>query len=107
MNSPTPEQLNEVLFRIVPAIHPLRVILFGSAARGEMGPDSDIDLLVVMPDGTHRRHTMVELHRLFMGLPFPVDVVVATPDDLQKRQNSSSYIYSAALREGRELYAAR
>ena len=106
MKNPTTEQLNEVLHRIVPAIHPLRVILFGSAARGEMGPDSDIDLLVIMPDGTHRRHTMEELHRLFMGLPFPVDVIVATPSDLQRRQNSPSFIYTTALREGRELYAS-
>jgi predicted nucleotidyltransferase len=106
MNSPTTEQLNEVLECIVPAIHPLRIILFGSAARGEMGPDSDIDLLVIIPDGGHRLHTMEELHRLFMGLSFPVDVVVATPSDLQRRRNSPGFIYATALREGRELYAA-
>lgn len=106
MNSPTPEQLNEVLHCIIPSIHPLRIILFGSAARGEMGPDSDIDLLVIIPDGSHRLHTMEELHRLFMELSFPVDVVVATPSDLLRRQNSLGYIYATALREGKELYAA-
>lgn len=103
---PTPEQLNEILRRIVPVIHPLRVILFGSAARGEMGPDSDIDLLVVMPDGTHRRRTMEEAHCLFTGLPFPVDVVVATPSDIERHAHSPGYIYATVLREGRELYAA-
>ena len=106
MKSPTPEQLHELLQRIVSAIHPLRVVLFGSAARGEMGSDSDIDLLIIMPDGTHRRHTMEELHGLFMGLPFPVDVIVTTPSDLEKRQHSPGYIYATALQEGREIYAA-
>lgn len=106
MQKPTHEQLEEILQRIVPTLHPLRVILFGSAARGEMGPDSDIDLLVVMPDGTHRLHTMEEAHCLFRGLPFPVDVIVATPSDLEKRKHSPNFIYATALREGRELYAA-
>ena len=106
MSYPTTEQLDELLRRIIPVMHPLRVILFGSAARGEMGPDSDIDLLVVMPDGTHCRHTMEELHGLFMGLTFPVDVIVTTPSDLEKRKNSPGYICATALHEGRELYAA-
>ena len=106
MRYPTIEQIDELLHRIVPAIHPLRVILFGSAARGEMRPDSDIDLLVVMPDGTHRRHTMEELHCLFMGLSFPVDVVVTTSSELERRQHSPGYIYATALFEGKELYAA-
>lgn len=44
--------LDELVKRTVEAVRPLRIILFGSAARGEMGPDSDIDLLVVMPEGS-------------------------------------------------------
>ena len=79
MAYPTNEQLDELLRRIIPVMRPLRVILFGSAARCEMGPDSDIDLLVVRPDGTHRRHTMEEIHGLFMGLTYPVDVIVTAP----------------------------
>ena len=43
--------------RIVAAVHPLRIIVFGSAARGDMNADSDIDVMVVMPDGTHRLKT--------------------------------------------------
>lgn len=103
---PTQAQLDELIRRIVDRIHPLRIILFGSAARGEMTRDSDVDLLVVVPEGTHRRHTMEELHRLFTDLPFPVDVIVSTPTDLQRRQHTPGYIYAPALREGRELYAA-
>jgi len=106
MQKLTSEQLDEILQRLVPTLQPLRVILFGSAARGEMGPDSDIDLLVVMPEGTHRRHTMEEAHCLFTGLPFPVDVVVATPSDIERHAHSPGYIYATILREGRELYVA-
>jgi len=103
---PTQEQLDKILQRVIEAVHPLRVILFGSAARGEMTPDSDVDLLVVMPDGTHRRHTMEYLHTRFSGLPLPVEVVVATPTDLERYGRSVGLIYRAALEEGRELYAA-
>lgn len=103
---PTSEQLNELVQRIVMTVHPLRVILFGSAARGDMGFDSDIDVLVVMPDGTHRRHTTEMLHRQFFGIPYGIDVLVATPVDLEKYRESVGLIYHTILEEGRELYAA-
>jgi predicted nucleotidyltransferase len=48
-----PQLLDGLVRRIVQAVHPLRIILFGSAARGQMGPHSDLDVLVVMPDGIH------------------------------------------------------
>jgi len=103
---PTSEQLNELVQRIVATVHPLRIILFGSAVRGDMGADSDIDVLVVMPDGTHRRHTAELLHRQFFGIPYGIDVVVATPADLDKYRHSVGMIYRTILEEGRELYAA-
>jgi predicted nucleotidyltransferase len=104
--APTQEQLDLILHRVIDAVHPLRVVLFGSAARGEMTPDSDVDLLVVMPNGTHRRHTMEYLHTQFSGLPFPVEVVVATTHDLERYGRSNGLVYRWALEEGRELYAA-
>ena len=54
---PDQQALDELVTRIVEAVHPLKIILFGSAARGEMGPDSDVDVMVVMPEGTHRLDT--------------------------------------------------
>ncbi len=103
---PTTEQLNEVVQRIVTTVHPLRVVLFGSAARGEMHADSDLDVLVVMPEGTHRRHTAEELHRHFFGIPFAIDVIVATPTDIERHRFNIGLIYRTILEEGRELYAA-
>lgn len=106
MDTTTDRELDKLVERIVDAVHPLKIILFGSAARGEMGPDSDFDLLVVMPDGTHRRHTAQFLHTQFFGIRVPVDVMVATESDLAKYGHSVGPIYSTILEEGRELYAA-
>ena len=85
---------------------PLRIILFGSAARGEMRPDSDIDVLVVMPEGVHRRRTAQLLYRQIRGLGVPFDILVATPDDLDRHKDNIDLIYQSILREGREVYAA-
>ncbi len=105
---PDPQQLEELVRRIVDAVHPLKIILFGSAARGEMAPDSDVDLLVVMPEGTHRRHTAQDLRVLLYktGPPVAVDVVVAVPEDIEEYGDDIGYIYHTVLREGKELYAA-
>lgn len=100
------EELDKLVSRIVEAVHPLRIILFGSAVRGEMGPDSDFDVLVVMPDGTHRRHTARHIYRTVRGIKVPYDVVVATPSDLEEHGDSVGLIYRTVLAEGRELYAA-
>ena len=102
---PPDEQLEELTRRIVEAVHPLRIILFGSAARGQAGPDSDVDVLVVMPEGTHRRRTAQYLHTQFFGIPFGVDVLVTTPLHLQRHRRNVGLIYGNTLAEGRELYA--
>ncbi len=104
--APNQAQLDLILHRVIEAVHPLRVVLFGSAARGEMTPDSDVDLLVVMPEGTHRRKTMEYLHTQLSGVALPVEIVVATPTDLERYGQSVGLIYRSALEEGRELYAA-
>lgn len=103
---PASEIIDALLERIVEAVHPLRIILFGSAVRAEMGPHSDIDVLVVMPEGTHRLHTAQELHRRMFGMPAAVDIVVATPADLDQHRDTIGLIYRDVLRDGREIYAA-
>ncbi len=92
--------------RIVDEIHPLRIVLFGSAARGETGVDSDIDLLVVMPEGVHRRRTAQALYRNIRNVGVPFDILVATPTDLEKHKNNAGLIYRTILSEGKELYAS-
>lgn len=98
--------VEKVVNRIVQAVQPLRIILFGSAARDEMGPDSDLDVLVVMPDGTHRLKTMRLLYQQMAGVGFPVDIVVTTPHQLEEHKNNMGLIYRTVLAEGKEVYAA-
>ena len=100
------EQLQEIVRRIVEVANPLRVILFGSKARGESGPESDIDLLIVVQDGTHRFETTQAIYRHLRGVRVAVDVVVATASDVFEYGNSPVLIYREALRDGKELYAA-
>ena len=75
--------LSNLVDRIVEEIKPLRVILFGSVARNSMGEDSDIDLLVVMPEGTHRRHTAQFLYKNIRNIGVPFDILVITNSDLE------------------------
>lgn len=98
--------LDRLVQAVVDKAQPLRIILFGSAARSDAGAQSDIDLLVVMPDGTHRRQTAQRLYREIIGIGVPFDLVVTTRSDLERHAENRGLIYRAALREGREVYAA-
>jgi predicted nucleotidyltransferase len=100
------EVLDELVQRIVEAVHPVRIVLFGSAARGTMGPDSDLDVLVVVPDGMHRRDTSAQVYRCLRRLPYPKDIVVATVGDLERYGDTLGLVYRQVLLEGKELYRA-
>jgi predicted nucleotidyltransferase len=102
---PDAKILDDLVRRIIEVVQPQRIILFGSAARGDMRPDSDIDILVVVPDGTPRRQTAQTIYRNLIGLHAAVDVVVATENDLQQYGDNFSLVYYPALREGRAIYA--
>jgi predicted nucleotidyltransferase len=99
------QALDELVRRIVEAVHPLKIILFGSAARGEMGPDSDVDVMVVMPEGVNHIDTAGYLYTQFRGLGFGVDIIVATPREIEQYQDDIALIYYDVVREGREIYA--
>ena len=98
------ELLQEIIRRIRTVAAPEKIILFGSYARGEAGPDSDLDLLVVMRGVSHTRHESTRIRRALRGLWVPIDVVVATPEQLDQYRDSIGLIYGPALREGKLLY---
>lgn len=98
--------LKETLKRILSVAEPKKVLLFGSAVRGEMHKDSDIDLLVVVASGVHRRKTAQKIYRNLIGLGFAVDLIVVTEDDVEQFKNNNSIIIRPALEEGKILYAA-
>ncbi len=103
---PDQGQLMELVRQIAEAVRPLRIILFGSAARGDAGPESDVDLLVVMPEGTHRGHTEERIYVAVRGIRLPFDVIVATPSDLEAYRDTPGLIYREAVRDGQTVYVA-
>ncbi len=103
---PDPKVIDDLVRRIVEIVSPLRIILFGSAARGEMGPHSDLDVLVVMPNGTHRRETAQEIYLRLGGLRYPKDIIVVTEGDVIQYRSNPYLIIKNALDEGKEIYDA-
>ena len=97
--------MQTIVRRIVEAVAPEKIILFGSAARGEMSPDSDLDLLIVKSD-VHRLATTVLIEHSLTGITIPTDIVVATPKDIEVHKNTIGLIYRSALREGKTIYNA-
>lgn len=105
-NQPREQIVADLVRQIVASVRPLRVILFGSSATDIARADSDIDLLIVMPEGTDRRRTAQRLYVELQGCPLPFDLVVATPGDLERHKDNPGLIYGRILGQGRELYAA-
>ena len=103
---PDAKVIDQLVARIVEVVNPLKIILFGSAARGDMGPDSDLDVLVVMPEGVHRRKTAQHLYREIRGLGVPFDILVTTPEILEKHKDDIGLVYQTILREGKDIYVA-
>ncbi|MBW2429861.1 MAG: nucleotidyltransferase domain-containing protein [Deltaproteobacteria bacterium] len=106
VSRPDPQLLDEIVKRVTDAVHPVRIVLFGSAARGDMGPNADLDLLVVMPDGTHRREASRVIFWALRGLGMSKDIVVATEQDIRQYGDNPSLVLKPALEEGKELYRA-
>ena len=100
------DALAEIIRRIVRVAAPERIILFGSAARGEAGSDSDLDLLVIKPGRFHRGRLTEEIYMHLIGVDHAVDVVVVTPEDVARYQDAPGLVIGPALREGRVVYAA-
>jgi predicted nucleotidyltransferase len=95
--------LREIVRRIVEATHPDKIILFGSAARGAMGPNSDLDLLVIKAGDYRRRAVAVDVLRALRGIEYSTDVVVATPREVERYKDSYCLVIHAAIREGKVI----
>ena len=96
--------LREAVERIARRFDPERIILFGSGARGEGGPDSDADLLIVMPVTGSKRQQAVQIDLALEGIPIPIDLIVVTPEEVEKGRERMGTIIREAVREGKVLY---
>ena len=94
----------EMTERIRRAVDPERVILFGSRARGDDGPGSDYDLLIVAPSDLPRWRRTVPIYRLLSGLGAPKDILWWTPDEVAQWRGVRSHFINTVLREGKVLY---
>jgi predicted nucleotidyltransferase len=102
--TPTVDHVREATRRLVDAFDPLRIIVFGSYARGEAHPGSDLDLLVVLPEVDNKREAAIAMRHELAGLSVPKDVVVTTPDEIAQRHDSTWHIVGFALRDGKTVY---
>ena len=98
------EKIREMVRRIVDRFHPEKVILFGSYARGNAGPDSDVDLLVVMAVSGSKREQAVDIRVEVSGMGLPKDVIVVTPEEVERYRDVVGIVIYPALREGKILY---
>jgi predicted nucleotidyltransferase len=99
-------KLAEIIQRIVKVADPEKIILFGSAARGKMGPNSDLDLLVIKRGKFHRGHLTEKIYMNLFGVGQAVDVVVVNSDDVERYGDCFALVIYPALREGKVVYAA-
>lgn len=100
----TESAIDEMVRRIVEAVHPDKIILFGSHARGEAGPDSDVDLLVVAPSAEDRAQRLRPLYRALRGLGVPKDVLWWTAEEIDDWRNVRGHFINRVLRDGKVLY---
>ena len=97
--------IQRIVRRIVMQFQPERIILFGSYARGEAGPDSDLDLLVVMPVYGSKREKELEIGVALHEFRIPKDIIVTTPEEFAWRREIPGTIERPAAMEGKVLYA--
>ncbi len=96
--------LDRMVKRLVSRFKPDQIILFGSHARGTAHPESDIDLLVVLPLRGSKRAKQVEMRVALHDIRVPKDIIVVTPQEITRQRNIVGTIIRPALREGRVLY---
>ena len=101
------KEIKKVATRLGTATNANQVILFGSYARGDAKPGSDVDFLIIADSDLPRFKRSRELHKLFRPYPFGMDIICYTPQELEKGKKSFLSFVSTVLREGKTLYVRR
>lgn len=101
----TEQAIQAMVQRLVSQFDPDQIILFGSQARGTAKPGSDVDLLIIMPVTGSKREKRVEIRVALHDIPIPKDILLATPEEVQRDKDLIGTIVRPALHEGRVLYA--
>src|SRR5260370_10096851 len=104
---PDPAILADIVKRVVRAAKPEKIVLFGSAARGEMGPNSDYDLLVIKKGKFNYWRLLRTIRQQLRGATAPASFVLATPEDVERYRDSHCLVICPAMREGKVVYGAK
>jgi predicted nucleotidyltransferase len=100
--------INQMTDCIVKEVNPMRIILFGSIARGQAHEGSDVDLLVIedapFGEGRSRFRETGRINRALAGFGVAKDILVYSIDEIERWRNSLNHVVAHALREGRDLY---
>ena len=98
------DDIQRITQMVVEKVHPVRIILFGSAVRNPDQAVNDIDLLIVLPDGSPKRKTAQRLYKDLRWIRKPFDLLVTTESELEHHRMNAGLIYKTILEEGREIY---
>jgi len=98
------QKIKQVATRLGAATNAIRVILFGSYARGDAIDNSDVDLMIIAESNLPRFKRSRELYKLFSPYPFGMDLIVYTPKEIERGKESPVSFVSTVLREGKILY---
>lgn len=103
-----PDNINMIVQKTVTTItevvKPVKIFLFGSAVNNTFHSNSDLDFLVIAPNGTNKRKTSQEIYRKLVDVGFASDIIVITQDDLKTYSDDSNYIIKTAITEGELVY---
>jgi predicted nucleotidyltransferase len=102
---PSSGLLKEIIQRIIAVSDPEQIVLFGSYARGDFGPDSDLDLLVIKDEVESTRAEAARIYKVLADIQVPIDVVVVRTPYVQRYGDLVGTVVRPALREGKVLYA--
>jgi predicted nucleotidyltransferase len=100
----TEEVLAEIVHRIVTALHPEKIVLFGSYAYGRPSENSDVDLLVILKTHARPIDRYLAVSRLLRPRPCPLDILVKTPDEIRQGVEQGSAFIREIITQGRVLY---
>lgn len=100
----TEESLAIIVQRLVPALHPHKIVLFGSYSYGSPSADSDVDLLVVLDTAARPVDRYLKVSSLLRPRPFPLDILVKTPEEITRALAHGDPFISEILSRGRVLY---
>ena len=103
----TKDKIKHVARNMAMAINAERVILFGSYARGDATEKSDVDLMIIADSDLPRFKRSRELYKLLRPHPFAMDIIVYTPQEIEKGKKTKVSFVSTVLKEGKTLYERR